>query len=113
LVFDALDDECDHTIRSVIGVFGGNNFLDSGYAFLVRRWLARQRFARTLEIGVVEKLHEGDNVAALVAAAAIENLFLCIDAEPILAGAFGAGTAALDLAPKFDSAAGNFILEGD
>ena len=97
----------------MIGVFGGNNFLNPGHAFLVRRWLARQRFACTLEVGVVEKLHEGDNVAALVAAAAVENLFLCIDAEPILAGAFRTRTAALDPAPELDSAAGNFILDGD
>ena len=96
-MLDALDDEGERAICVVIPILGSNDGLRKlGHA--LRRRLAGQHLDRMREIRVVQKLDEGDHVAARATPAAIEDLFLRIDGKPIFAAAFGTWAAALSLA---------------
>src|SRR5262249_41545637 len=96
LMLDALDDEGERAIRGVILILGSNDALCKlGHALGWR--LAGQSLDRMREIRVVQKSDEGDHVAARATPAAIEDLFLCIDAKTVVTAAFGTWAAALSL----------------
>jgi hypothetical protein len=63
-----------------------------------RRRRTGQCGARFEKLRAVEKLDEGDHVAAAAALATVEDLFCGADAEPIITAASRTGASALDLA---------------
>src|SRR5262249_53146681 len=68
--------------------------------------------AGTNEIDIIDKLHEIDDVAALVADAAIKHLFFSVDRKAIHAiTTFRASTDPLDAAAQFDPAPLDLALD--
>jgi hypothetical protein len=81
-----------------------------------RRPLAGQRLDRVDVVDAVQVLDEPDDVASDgvgLAAAAIPDLLLGIDGEAVIPSAPGTSTDAIDLAAKFDAAAGDLVLDAD
>ena len=72
----------------MIGIFGGDDlFCVSGVTFAVglRRRLSRQRGASSDKIDPVQVLYKLDDIATNAAATTVEDLFLRVDTESIVA----------------------------